>query len=227
MMKRYLLTLVITLMTAAAAPAAAQMGPNDPYVNVNGTICNPISVRAKARDASIGPNFSGLWMSHWCRDADGKYWLQIGVVSVADVSSFTSMAHDWMLAVNGSDYDADMAAYRKKFATQTGSPYDPKYKPIWYPSLAVIMAAKPADEVVAPPSPPPKVCSVAANGIAKTRQWYPFSAGARTSTSGGGSVTIAGAACKLDVATVTEGSTIYGAFGPAFRADRVTVCTCQ
>jgi hypothetical protein len=89
-----------------------------------------------------------------------------------------------------------------------------------------MLAARPADP--APPvTPPPaaKVYIVAPNGVAKTRQWYPFAAGiGRTSTAGGGSVTIAGTACKPDVASATEVGVVYAAFGPTFRADRVTLC---
>lgn len=85
--------------------------------------------------------------------------------------------------------------------------------------------------VVVPPivvPPITKVWTVAANGTAKTRQWYPFSPTVgRTSTTGGGSVTIAGTACRPEVASVTEVGVVYAAFGPSFRADRVTVCVVQ
>jgi hypothetical protein len=74
--------------------------------------------------------------------------------------------------------------------------------------------------------PPPvkvKVCTVAVNGTAKTRQWYSYVSGVRA-TVGGGSVNV-GLACQAPI--LTEGSVTYSAFGPTFRADRVTVCTCQ
>lgn len=82
--------------------------------------------------------------------------------------------------------------------------------------------------VVTPPPPPPtpKVCTVSPNPPYLSRQWYSLVNGVR-SKSGGGSVTIAGTACKLDVASVLEGAVQYGAFGPTFRTDRVTVCSCQ
>jgi hypothetical protein len=88
-----------------------------------------------------------------------------------------------------------------------------------------------AAAVVLPTTPPvtppaPKAYIVAPNGTAKTRQWYPFDVPAgRTSTTGGGSVTIAGTTCKPNVASVTEGGVLYAAFGPTFRPDRVTQCT--
>lgn len=96
-------------------------------------------------------------------------------------------------------------------------------------AAAVVLPTEPPPVVVPPVVVPPvvKTYVVAANGTAKTRQWYPFAAGARTSTSGGGSVTIAGTACKPDVASVTEGAVLYAAFGPSFRVDRVTVCVAQ
>lgn len=230
-MLKMIRTLAIsTLAALASATTFAQASATDPVVNVGGTRCKPGGESSKGINMGVGSAMSGLYITNWCKDVKGQWWLQVNVVSAADVANFGAMAKDWAAALNADDYDAAMGAWRSKWAAQTGDPYLPKFKSIWYPDLAAIMALKPADAVVTPPPPPPPVvlsCVVAPNGVAKTRQWYPFANGARTSTVGGGSVTIAGTACKLDVATATEGTTIYGAFGTSFRADRVTVCSCQ
>ncbi|MEO8153550.1 MAG: hypothetical protein ABI605_10810 [Rhizobacter sp.] len=216
---KYLFALALVIFGAQAWAA-------DPPVNVGGTRCSPASSDAAARDAGIGPGLSGLWMSHWCKDVQGQWWLQISAVAVADSGSFAGMAHDWMAAINGSDYDAAMGAYRVKYGAQTGDPYSAKYKPIWYPSLASIMAAKPADATLPPPVTQAWVVKL--NGLAKTRQWYAYdqATGVR-SASGGGSVTILqadGSQTPCAAPYKLEGAVQYGAFGKVPNSARVTVC---
>jgi hypothetical protein len=197
-------------------------------VNVAGSVCNPVGALAKARDAGIGPSLSGLWFSHWCKAADGKYGLNIGVVASSDVASFPGMAHDWMVAINGgSDYDAVMAAYRDKYAAQTGDPYAPKFKAIWYPSLAAIMAAKPADETPPVVTPPVAAYVVQSNGSLggvprATRPAYPFASGVRSTVQKG--TALVGQPCFPDVALSAETGGKYMAYGPAQAATSVALC---
>lgn len=179
----------------------------------------------KAWDAGVSIVPPGLWQSHWCLGSDSRYHLRINAVAAANAAG---MASDFMAVQNADDYSAALALFMKKHPEADISVNDPSLAPIWKPSLASIVAKKPADPAPPVTPPAPKVWAVVPNGTAKTRQWYPFAAGVgRTSTAGGGSVTIAGTACKPEVASVTELGVVYAAFGPTFRVDRVTLCAPQ
>lgn len=220
MKRAFFLILGIVVMMIATAPAFAQ---TDPLFNETGFGC-PIK-KGLAMDGGISLSPPGLWSSHWCLGSDNKYHLRINVVRAENAAA---MASEFMKLQNleGKAYDDTLVAFMAKYPAANVKASDPSVKDIWYPNRAAIYAAKPADVVVI--TPPPVVTKtyiVAPNGTAKTRQWYPFSPTAgRTSTTGGGSVTIAGTLCKPEVASVTEVGVVYAAFGPSFNPARVTMC---
>ena len=221
MKRAFFLVLGIIVMLIATAPAFAQTAP---AFNEPGFSCPML--KGKALDGGISISPPGLWSSHWCLGTDGKYHLRINAVQAQNAAA---MAPDFMKLQNleGSAYNDAMTAFMSKYPAANVKASDASVKDIWSPNQAAIFASKPADPVVTPPVTPPVVKNwiVAPNGTAKTRQWYPFSPTVgRTSTTGGGSVTIAGTACNPSVASVTEVGVVYAAFGPSFNPTRVTQC---
>ena len=213
------LLLGAALALAAAAVAAQATAP----VNEAGYGC---SMRAgKAWDAGVSISPPGLWQSHWCLGKDGKHHLRVTAVAAGNAAA---MASDYMKVQNADDYNAALDGFMAKYPAAALSINDPSLAPIWKGALPQMLAARPADPAPPVTLPASKAYIVEPNGVAKTRQWYPFAAGVgRTSTAGGGSVTIVGTACKPEVASVTEVGVVYAAFGPTYRADRVTRCVPQ
>lgn len=217
-----LLTVMLALLLLTLLSAALELGrahaQTTPF-NEKGFGCSPQAGKGYGWGLTVSP--AGGWLSYWCRGSDNAWHLRILAQPAADMVAQADAFSD---VLNAPDYNVALEAFFARYPSAARPVSDPALKPIWIGSIAKIEASRPAalPPVVVPPVV--KTYVVAANGSAKTRQWYPFAAGARTSTAGGGSVTIAGTACKPDVASVTEGAVLYAAFGPSFRADRVTAC---
>lgn len=216
-MIRFIFTVLGCIVLAIAAlPAFAQTVP----FNEAGFGCAPQAGKGFRWGLTVSP--AGGWISYWCRGSDNQWHLRILAQPATDMVAQADAFSD---VLNAPDYNAALDAFMTKYPAAARKVSDPAIKPIWVGAVAKIEASKPVDQT--PPVTPPaaKAYVVAPNGNSKTRQWYPFSPTVgRTSTTGGGSVTIAGTACKPEVAVVSEVGVIYAAFGPSFRADRVTEC---
>jgi hypothetical protein len=215
---RFFFTILGCIVLAIATlPAFAQTVP----INETGFGCAPQSGKGFRWGLTVSP--AGGWLSYWCRGSDGAWHLRILAQPAADMVAQADAFSD---VLNAPDYNAALDAFMAKYPAAARKVSDAAIKPIWVGSVAKIEASRPADPSAPPVTPPAvKAYIVAPNGSAKTRQWYAFSPNVgRTSTAGGGSVTIAGTACKPEVASVTEVGVVFAAFGPTFRPDRVTQC---
>lgn len=224
-----LLVVMLGLLLMAMCGAASAQTPKANWD------CLPKAIGGAGGDYRLDSSDGwGMWVSWVCpvKRADGT-WTK---VSQSFASLYSVKADVTTTALAGAALKDQPDALRFVNQLVTAGTVTPKAGSAEETNLARLhkvarayAEANLAASVTLPAEPPPapKTYIVAANGSAKTRQWYPFAAGARTSTTGGGSVTIAGTACQPAVASVTEGAVLYAAFGPTFRADRVTVCVAQ
>jgi hypothetical protein len=214
-----MLGLVLLTLLASVLPGGRAGAQTVPF-NEAGFGCSPQVGKGLKWGLTLSP--AGGWLSYWCRGTDGAWHLRILAQPATDM---VAQADAYADVLNAADYNAALTSFMAAYPAAARKVSDASIKPIWIGSVAKIEGSKPVDP--APPVTPPvvKTFIVAPNGSAKTRQWYPFAANVgRTSTAGGGSVTIAGTSCKPEVAAVTEVGVVFAAFGPTFRPDRVTQC---